>query len=179
MMRLQCHLNEDIIDNLTDWNIQQQFTFDSIKFIQEVFGADVASKIKQNSEHSFISVFSAGGITYYFHAVKVQNGVYSIGFYQKEGQISFERVGDKAYVGKVFAGVFWGIKKLIDTHEVSDIVFKSDEAHLSLYHTMTRWVEKRFPFKLKSIEKVGMGEYNNEISRVCYRGIKHTTSRYQ
>jgi len=154
-MRLEQYIDEEEdeqINMLTSWVYQDQFY--NFPGLSELFDKDVYIDIKTNTTKKFVTSFFVGDDKWTFEAKKINDGLWSIGFYSKFGPDMFSSKGGKSYKGEVFAGVFRSIKRLLENQKIESIIFNTGDSKLkSLYNKMIPWVEKRFPefeFKNKS-----------------------------
>jgi hypothetical protein len=152
-MRLAKYIKEtdETIDCVTDWR-----AIDYFNSIYEVFDSIHNVKITSDDGFMFTTVFVTHNTKYTFSARNNGNGEYTILFYPIDGDnLTFDLTRKLKYVGDVFSGVFQSMRLLIRKHETATVIFTSDDLHRPLYEKMSKWIEKRFPFKLEGKHQNG------------------------
>ena len=129
-MRYEQFISEDdIIDELTNWQIQKQFG------LSESFDTDVKLTIQGDCKLYHTSFYVAG-VKYRFTAKEETSNLYHILFYPiGNTDEMFKLQKSKSYVGMVFAGVFKSLKSLIDTCNVQKFMFSADNKELERLYT--------------------------------------------
>lgn len=147
------YTEDDYIDYITDWRIQQQFMR-----IEEIVDKHVSIK-RDDSGGIYTTHFVVRGIKYVFSANGV-DGDYGILFHDMSGRdvmdTFYPRLNDRHFVGEVYSGVFISLKSLIRDRDVVSFHFNTDDAKLiSLYDKMVRYIEDRFDYKLQNRDTKG------------------------
>lgn len=137
----ECMTEDEELLYRSNWSIQKQFWC----ILYEYYDKKTNLKIVTGGDFSVL--FKVSDIEYIYQVSK-RDDIWVILFYPIKRGVGFGNIKGNNKFNEVIAALFQATQLLIDTHNVKEIGFSTDDIDLiNIYDNLIRYIEKRLPVK--------------------------------